>query len=400
MRIVYLITKSNFGGAQRYVYDLATAMRSRGHSVAVALGGRGPLFEKLEAAGVRTIPIPELGRDIDPIADLRSFFRIIDLLSDEKPEVFHLNSSKAGVLGALAARTWNSWQWFSRLWNKDGAPTRIIFTGHGWAFNEERSDMERTLIALLHWLTIMLAHRTIVVSRKTREQVMRLPLVWPRLTVIHNGVTADETLPQSDARAALFGEERSRSIAADGTIVIGTLAELHKNKGLSYAIEGMATLKKQRPDTHFAFAILGEGEERAELSSLITKLGLEDSVLLLGHRDGGAKFLSAFDIFLFTSITEAFPYAILEAGNAGLPIVSTGVGGIPEVVDDMQSGILIQARNSNEVARAVGFLLDHPERRESFGRTLAERIRGRFHVGNMVEETEGLYLTVVGVRGV
>ena len=172
--------------------------------------------------------------------------------------------------------------------------------------------------------------------------------------------------------------------------MIGTLAELHKNKGLQYAIEGMAQLKKQTP-VPFIFVVLGEGEEHTHLDALIVKLGLEHVVYLAGYKKDGVALLSAFDIFLLPSITEAFPYAILEAGNVGLPVVATAVGGIPEVIDDMQSGILIQSENPGEVARACSHLLENTGRRVQLGAAIAERIRGRFNLETMVKESLELY---------
>lgn len=390
MKILYLITKSNFGGAQRYVFDLATSAQKLGNEVVVGFGGNGELSLRLVAAGVRTISMPSLDRDVNFGADVKTFFHLLDIFSAEAPDVVHLNSSKIGGLGVLAARLWNGWEWGRKFIGKGGKPTRIIFTGHGWAFNEERSDTERFVIGFLHWFTIQLSHKTIAVSRKTREQVTRLPFVGHKLVVIYNGVDTIETLSKETALRDIFGDKKEEWLR-ESPLVVGTLAELHKNKGLTFAIEGMSQLKKQT-NAPCIFVILGEGEEHTHLDALIVKLGLERTVFLAGYKEGGVKLLSAFDVFLLPSITEAFPYAILEAGNVGLPVVATAVGGIPEVIDDMQSGILIQSKNAGEVARAVSFLIENPERRRELGTAIAERIRGRFNLETMVKETLALYV--------
>jgi len=389
MKILYLITKSNFGGAQRYVVDMATSNQKLGHDVVVGFGGNGELSLRLVAAGIRTISIPSLDRDVSPAADIKTFFHLFDIFSDESPDVIHLNSSKIGGLGVLAARIWNGWEWGRKFIGKGGKPARIIFTGHGWAFNEERSDTERFIIGLLHWFTIQLSHKTIAVSRKTREQVTTLPFVGHKLVVIYNGVGTIETLSKKAALDDIL-DEKTAEWLKDDPLIVGTLAELHKNKGLTFAIEGMAQLKKQT-NAPCIFLILGEGEEHTHLDALIVKLGLEQTVYLAGYKEGGVKLLSAFDVFLLPSITEAFPYAILEAGNVGLPVVATAVGGIPEVIDDMQSGILIQTKNGAEVARAISYLIENPERRLQLGTAIAERIRGRFNLETMVKETMALY---------
>lgn len=389
MKILYLITKSNFGGAQRYVYDLATETKKRGHDVVVGFGDDGPLATKLAEASVRTISIVELERDVNLLADLKIFLRLLDIFAAEQPHVIHLNSSKMGGLGALAARLWNAWNWIFKFLGRGGNPSRIIFTGHGWAFNEDRSDFERLLIGCAHWLTIQLAHQTIAVSRKTREQVGVLPFAWHKLSVIHNGVGALSTIPRDEALSTIL-ENKKDAFLSGNPLIVGTLAELHKNKGLSYAIEGIAQFKKQT-DVPIIFLILGEGEERRELEGAIVKLGLTDTVFLAGHKEGGASLISAFDVFLLPSITEAFPYAILEAGKAGIPIIATAVGGIPEVIDDMESGILIQSKKPGEIARALSYLIKYPERRKQLGDAIAFRIADRFNLETMVNETIALY---------
>lgn len=389
MKILYLITKSNFGGAQRYVYDLAVAMHNAGHEVTVGFGGHGPLMEKLEAAHVPTVSIPGLERDVNLLTDLRTFLRLFDLFGNVMPDVIHLNSSKMGALGALAARVWNGWMRVMALVVGYKHPARIIFTGHGWAFNEDRSDLARVLIGTLHWLTVMLAHRTIAVSEKTREQIARLPFLVSRIRVVHNGIDTTELLPRENALRQIFENEMERFLEGD-PIVIGTIAELHKNKGLSYAIEGIAQLKKQSM-IPFRYVIIGEGEERELLHALVQQLDLSDTVILAGYRENASELLSAFDIFLLPSITEAFPYVILEAGNAGLPVIATAVGGIPEVIDDMESGILIHSKHPGEIARAAGFLLEDEKRRVKLGAAIKKRITGRFNITTMTEATLALY---------
>ena len=389
LKILYLITKSNFGGAQRYVYDLATSMHEMGHDVVVSFGGNGTLATKLVEAKVRTVPIPMLLRDMNPINDMLTFFRLLDLYAEESPDIVHLNSSKMGGLGALAARVYNAWAWTRKVFGKNGKVLRIIFTGHGWSFNEERPDWQRFLIGCAHWLTIQLSHKTIAVSRKTREQISKLPLVGHKLVVVYNGVGEIAPLPKADALKKIFGIKTDEWLSGQ-PLIIGTLAELHKSKGLTYAIEGLGILKKQT-SVPFIFVVLGDGEEHTHLDALVTKLELGRVVYLAGYKDNGVELLNAFDIFLLPSITEAFPYAILEAGNVGLPVIATSVGGIPEVIDDMQSGILIQSKNAGEVARAISYMIEHPERRAQLGTAIKERIRGRFDLATMLKETVAVY---------
>ena len=175
MKILYGITKSNFGGAQRYVFDLALESRKAGHDVTVLCGGNGILIDKLKEEKIRTIHIGEMGRDIYIGEEIESFFKILKILKNEKPEVFHINSSKMGGIGTVAGRL-------------AGVP-RIIFTSHGWAFNEPRPRWQKVFIKFLAWLTILFSHKTICVSDKTKEQIASLPYMKNKLVVIHNGIS-------------------------------------------------------------------------------------------------------------------------------------------------------------------------------------------------------------------
>src|SRR3989344_3698692 len=132
MKILYGITKSNLGGAQRYVFDLAAEMKGQKHDVAVICGGHGELVQKLQTAGVRTISIPGFGRDMDLLNDASRLLTIIKTVRHEQPDVFHINSAKMGGAGIFAGRLM-------------GVP-RIIFTAHGWAFNEPRPFWQKGLI--------------------------------------------------------------------------------------------------------------------------------------------------------------------------------------------------------------------------------------------------------------
>lgn len=389
LKVLYLITKSNFGGAQRYVFDLATKLRKGGHDVSVGFGGGGTLAAKLAEEEVPTIALSGLARDVDPLRDLRTFVRLLGILRRESPDVVHLNSSKIGGLGGVAARIENTRIHIMRIFGSKRQPIRIIFTGHGWALNEERPDWQRFLVGTGHWATIMLAHRTVAVSERTREEVSVLPFSSHSMAVIYNGIAKLKLLSKTAARTELFGEHAGNILAAK-PLVIGTIAELHKNKGLNYALDGIAQLKKQMSQP-FIFVVIGEGEERTALEAQREALGLIGTVHFVGFKTEAAALLSAFDIFLFTSTKEGFPYAILEAGNAGLPVVATAVGGIPEVIDDMRSGILIQSKNPGEIARALSYMIEHKERREEFGAVIKERILGRFNIDTMVKDTLTLY---------
>ena len=172
--------------------------------------------------------------------------------------------------------------------------------------------------------------------------------------------------------------------------LIGTISELHKNKGLDFLISACADLPE-----NVSVYIIGDGEEKENLVKQIEKLGLQKKVFLLGRIENARKYLKAFDIFTLTSRTEALPYAFLEAGLAGLPVVTSRVGGIPEIVENEKNGILVEVGNVAEIAKSLKNLVLEPQKRASFGLALREKIEKEFSLEKMIFETEKFYLVVI-----
>jgi glycosyltransferase involved in cell wall biosynthesis len=370
-KILYIITKGNFGGAQRYVYDLATSLPRDKFEAVVACGNKdgNTLPSKLAEQNIRTIVLENSERDISISKDMRAFFEILKIIREEKPDVVHLNSSKMGGLGALAGRI-------------AGVP-RIIFTGHGWAFNENRNFLSKIIILFLHWLTIILCHKTIAVSEKAKKDIAWLPFVKSKITLIYNGIFEFETLPKEEARKILASKDSDK-------IIIFSISELHKNKGVDVALRALVLLPKEIKQK-IIYCIVSTGEERENLERLAKELNIENMARFLGFVPDAKKLLSGADLFLLPSRTEAFPYAILEAGLAELPIIATRVGGVPEVIHDMQNGILVHPRNPKEIAEATIYFLGHPDKQKEFGSEIKKTITNFFSLEKMLSETIKLY---------
>ncbi len=302
-KILFVITKSNWGGAQRYVYDLATSLSKDQFQVAVAFGQPGLLALKLKEAGIATHPILSLERDISPFADLQSFFELFRLFRKEKPDVVHLNSSKAAGIGALAARI-------------AGVP-RIIFTAHGWPFWEQRNPISRGLIYIFSWLTALLSHNVIVVSNYDLSVAKKMPFIGHKTTRIYNGIDLDFPLYSADIVRDSFPK---------GVRITGTIGELTHNKNQISLIEEA----KNNPEMYVA--IVGEGEDRLYLEKKIEEYGLASQVKLFGFMPA-SEVLHGFDVFALPSLKEGLPYVLLEAKAAGLPVEANRVGGVGEILD-------------------------------------------------------------------
>lgn len=324
-RILYVITKSNWGGAQKYVYDLAHTDKKNRNDVAVACGGRGEMYARLSEVGVRVFGIDSLIRDISFFREVKSFIHLLRIFLRFQPHTIHLNSSKIGVLGSIAGRIYN-------LFSKQRA--QIIFTAHGWAFNEDRNFLSRTLIRVASFLTIISSHKTIVLSKFEYDQVVHWLGCRHKLEIQKLEIGPIEFHDREQARK-IIAERMNSRVSLDSKWVI-TIAELHKNKGLKFGIEAFSKMKNPP-----IWIIIGEGEERDNLQMKINDLELSDKIFLIGYLENASSVLRAGDIFLLPSIKEGLPYVLLEAEQAELPLVATTVGGIPEYF----------SKNSNQIVK-------------------------------------------------
>jgi len=373
-KVLFVITKSNFGGAQKYVYELATGLPTDKFEAVVALGGEGLLVSRLQTAGIRTISLPSLMRDVNPIKDILSLISLFKLFLAERPDVVHLNSAKVSGLGAVAARL-------------SGVP-KIVFTAHGWAFNEDRSPFSRKIITFFSWVTVLLSHKTIAVSDAVRRDASTWPIVQDKIVVIKNGIRRPEFFSRDEARSRLFA--RAGIELDPNALVMGTIAELHRNKGLSYAVEAFAELSSENPNLYYF--ILGGGEEEQALTKLIQKYKLYNRLFLLGFTEDAAKFLPALDIFLLPSITEGLALVLLEAGFASLPVAASSAGGIPEVIEDEVTGLLFPPRDPDAILRAVTWILKSSTLGAKLGEQLYKRIIESFSFDRVISETTALYI--------
>ncbi|MDE2071284.1 MAG: glycosyltransferase [Patescibacteria group bacterium] len=373
-KVLYVITKSNWGGAQRYVFDMATAAKAAGLEPVVVYGGAGELATKLYSTGIRGIEVPGLGRNVS-VADVGVYRSLRALFEEERPDVVHLNSSKIGILGAIAARV--------------SAVPRIIFTAHGWAFNEPRPLWQRGAIWCAHYLSVLLCDVTIAVSQAVVRDARTMPFVGRKITLIYNGLAQPEFLSQTDARVALAGKLAPGTALSPTSMWLGTIAELNWNKGLHHLIRAAGLLARRGYD--FVLAIMGEGQERGFLETLIQEEKLENRVLLLGHVENAARYLKALDIFVLPSHTEALSYALIEAGYAGLPATATHVGGIPEILENEVSGLLVARDDPRALEGGLERLLRDATLRARLGQALQKTVREKFNLSRMHEQTLALY---------
>lgn len=365
-KILYVITKGTFGGAQRYVFDLATSLPQGEFEVTVIVGEDGLLTKKLATRQIKTETIPALQRDLSFLKEIRSFFSLYACFRKSRPDIVHLNSSKAGGLGALAARI--------------AGVKKIVFTAHGWPFNEQRGFVWRIGTWCASYATALLATDIITIASKEYAQAKAMPFIAGKTHCIHNGVPHLPFLSREEAREKL-------GLRKD-TLVVGSVGELTWNKNYPELVSIAGKLMGERLD--FDLAVIGEGEDRAEITRRAKESPILDGrIQLLGFKEDAYTYLKAFDIFALNSRKEGLPYVLLEAGMAGLPVVATAVGGIPDIITDGETGLL--ATPARTMEDALRKLLTKKETREKLGSALKTHVEQTFSFEVMLQKTLQLY---------
>lgn len=313
IKILFLITQSEWGGGQEYVFNLASNLpKDQLEPIVMAGEGNNELFKALESQNLPYSKLKWIKRSINPVFDFLGLFELISIFNKEKPDVIHLNSSKIGFLGSLAAKLC-----FSKA--------KIIYTAHGWVFNEPLSPWLKKIYFLIEKISAPWKN-TIICVCESDKQIALINNFNSQITTVYNSVNPEQLnfFSKDDARNNL-------KLNSDD-LVIGTIANFYKTKGLNFLIKAADLLKKDFPN--LKTVIIGEGEERNNLESIIKDLKLENNLILTGSIKNAHRLLKAFDLFVLPSVKEGLPYAILKAMAAELPIVATRVGGLPEILPD------------------------------------------------------------------
>jgi glycosyltransferase involved in cell wall biosynthesis len=372
LKILYVVTKGNFGGAQRYVFDLAVKSKEAGHSVVIGAGTEGELLKRSNEQNIETKLITGLTRDVGIISEIKALYSLTLLIREFNPDVIHLNSSKTGVLGAIVGRIL-------------GVP-KIIFTAHGWPVFEDRPKLWKVMAYTGSYLTTLLCHHTIEVSH--HDHTLLMPGTKHKRSVIPTALTEINFYSRPEARDILFDKDTSEQHQTNTWLV--SVAELHPNKNLSLVIDAVAEYNTTHHNKIF-YTILGGGEQLNELTEQIKLRSQTDYIKLLGHTSGASLYLLAFDIFILPSKKEGMPYALLEAGQAGLPCIASNVGGIPEVIANLKTGLLIDPNNPKEIISTIDTLITHPDIRMNIATNLKQYIDEKHQLKSMFEVTEALY---------
>jgi glycosyltransferase involved in cell wall biosynthesis len=388
IKIAHVITRLILGGAQQNtLYTVIGQHRDPRFDVTLIIGAddgtEGSLREEAEVAGVRLIVVPSLVRPIQPATDLRAFWDLLSIFRRERPDIVHTHSSKAGIVGRLAART-------ARV-------PIVVHTLHSLVFHEFQEAWKNRLYIGLKRLCAPLTDTLISVNQKTADGGLAAGIGRrEQYVTIFSGF---DLAPFLEARDKLSQHDAKRRFGLPpDPPVVGKVARLFPLKGHEQFLEAAVEIAREEPQARFL--LVGDGPLRKELEGRTRKLNLMDRTVFTGRvpPEEVPACLQAMDVVVHTSLREGIARVLPQAGAVGKPVVTFAMDGAPEVVQDGVSGYLVPPLDTRSLARRVIELLGDPDRRQSFGEQGRAFACSNFDLDLMVERINGVYLELLERR--
>jgi glycosyltransferase involved in cell wall biosynthesis len=389
-RILYLTDSTEHGGAEDYLKGLAAQFNRKGYSVRVLLPeapGMIRLVSQIREQGVETEPLPLIPLLPGAVRKTRKAV-IVNVLAfcryfhRARPHLIHFvvswptRDNWCGMVAALLLR-------IPYVVDFQLVPPSILCPP------TDRGLLKR-LGAILRFV-FNRADRLICVSRGNRSRLAQLfGIREERIDVVYHGIDTEYYQNPDSARSwqlrKEFGLSRDR-------IVITTVARLNVQKGHVHLIDAAKSVSAANPKV--VFLLVGDGELREELELAVEKAGLSDKFIFAGYRKDIPEILALTDIFLLPTLFEGLPHSVLEAMAAGCCVVASRVDGVVEVVTEGETGILVDAGNTNQFVEALNSLVSNQDMRKELGRNGKMRASGSFGLNHMLEKIELIYATVL-----
>lgn len=383
-KVVHIITRLDRGGSAQNT--MLTALgHDRSHFEPVVITGQAGRWDAqgghiatignlqlLEKESIQYHMMASLVRHISPLADLRALWHLVRLLREEQPHIVHTHTSKAGVLGRLAA-------WITGVPVIVHTPHGHVFYGHfGSIFSWVFLQIERALA----WITDVL----IALTAAEKAEHLEGGVGWAdRFAVIPSGIDIDR-FKQVRKAGKVMPEWFD---CPPDAIIIGSIGWLTDIKGHRFLVDAVARLKQEHPHLHLV--ILGSGGQYEALLHQARSAGISQSVHLVGHREDVERALAGMDGFVLPSLNEGMGRALIEAMAAGLPVIASRVGGIPALIEDEKNGLLVPAGDSLALAVAVRRILSDPLWAHTLGQNAMQSIGTAYGVPAMVRAIESIY---------
>jgi glycosyltransferase involved in cell wall biosynthesis len=367
IRLFYLITGTSVGGAEKAVLDLSTSLDKTRYEITVgSLKDKGLIGEQLEKGDIEVVSfgLQEGSGLAGFLSSLFIILKVARVLKRKKADIIHTFLFRANLIGRISAQ----------------------FAGKPIVISSLRTmEEEKKYQLFLERITSFMVDKYIAVSERVKEHAIRNSKIPPdKIITIYNGVR-----PWGDRTAVDPGAMRRALGIAPSDRVVMVIGRLRKEKGHSFLIDGINEVRKRIPEVKLIIA--GDGEEEEKLKAQVKRLSLSDTVVFAGLRRDIPELLTIAELVVLPSLWEGMPNCLLEAMNTGKPVVATTVGGIPEVVQNGETGILVPPRDSHALTEAIMRIFSQREEAHAMGMKGRKRVEQLFPLKKTLEATEVVY---------
>jgi len=389
VKVLHIITRLILGGAQENTVLTVMGQQRSGRYDVVLLSGidegpEGTLHDQALAEGVNLVLVPWLIRPIRPVRDLLALLALYRFIKNGKFDIVHTHSSKAGILGRIAARM-------------AGVPV-VVHTLHSLVFHEYQSRLKNRFYILLKRLCAPLTDCYISVCNATTRGALKEGIASAdRYVTVYSGIPLDPFLKISEQLTP--GEAKVRLGLNPARPVVGKVARLYHQKGHDLFFRAAACIAAENPEVRFL--LVGDGILRESLQQMARELGIHDRVIFAGRVAPSEVpvYMRAMDVIVHTSIREGIARVIPQAYAVGTPVVALDLDGAPEVIEHGRTGFLIKPGADDSVAAAVGTLLRSRPLRQEMGQRGRAIVLQKFPVEVMVEQIDRVYGKLLARKG-
>lgn len=381
IKMLHIITHLPIGGAQDNTLLTVERLDRKNYNIALLSGPEGNWRNRAgNIKDIEVIYMKSLVRPLRPVKDFQALFKMIKLMREGKYDIVHTHQAKAGVLGRVAA-------WIV------GVPV-IVHTYHSFPFHDYMTVLERFVYIRIEKIIAKLTDRLIAVSELNLQKGVKLGIA-PRhkFLTIYSGIDFsrfDISVNVSDVRKSLD--------IPDGDQIVGMVGRLSEQKAPQYLVQAIPLVLEKFPNTTFLF--VGDGNLRNQLETIADECGIREQIKFLGFREDIPTLLHIMDIFILTSLWEGLGRSLTEAMFVGKPVIATAVEGVPELVENGETGLLIPTKDVAATAASLLQLLASPEKRKRLGKKAHEKVISNFNAALMVRKIGQLYHNLLVEKGV
>ncbi len=384
-KVLHIITRLDKGGSAENTFLTITGLDQTNYDITLMSGPvDNPEQERgrqIEDHGIKYKYVPELVRNLHIINDLKTLFKTYGFLRREGFDIVHTHTSKAGLLGRLAARI--------------AKVPIIIHKPHGHVFFGYFGRLKTKIFILLEKIASHAADKIITLTNREKDDYIKYRIApEDKFTVIYSGVELNNFKESTSSEIQKCKNELG---IPENSYIVGTAGRLVPVKGPEFLIEAAKLIILKYPNTFFIFA--GDGYLRQNLEKQALELGIENNIIFTGWRDDVAKVVSIYDIFVLSSLNEGMGRVLVEAMALGKPIVASDIGGIPDLVTHGRNGFLVTPKNPEQLANYIQILLEDKEKREKMGQA-GKETAVNFSKEIMVERITELYKELITQKNI